>query len=185
MSVNTSIVDRLKSHNFDSSFGARGTLYSYWFGGGYMGSASQNTALINKMRSAGYRKGTKSVPTTGSDWVHDGEIIIRPSDGGLLFPLKHRDGVIPSALTENLWKLAENAPRILGATLLDTNTTMPILAQQYQAMSAEFHFDTLLNIEGNADKDTTAQLKDLLPTLGQELTQIVSKELHKDWKKLR
>ncbi|MCB7303130.1 Ig-like domain-containing protein [Bariatricus massiliensis] len=185
LSVNTSIVDRLKSHNFDSSFGARGTLYSYWFGGGYMGSASQNTALINKMRSAGYRSGTRSVPATGNDWVHEGEIIIRPSDGGILFPLKHRDGVIPSGLSENLWKLAENAPRILGAGLLDTTTITPILAQQNQTTNTAFHFGTLLNIEGNADANTVEQLKDALPSLGQELTQIVSKELHKDWKKLR
>ena len=185
LSVNTSIVDRLKSHNFDSSFGARGTLYSYWFGGGYMGSASQNTALINKMRSAGYRSGTRSVPATGNDWVHEGEIIIRPSDGGILFPLKHRDGVIPSGLSENLWKLAENAPRILGAGLLDTTTITPVLAQQNQTTNTAFHFDTLLNIEGNADANTIEQLKDALPSLGQELTQIVSKELHKDWKKLR
>lgn len=185
LNTNTSIVDRLKSHNFDSSFGARNTLYRYWFGGGYMGSGSQNTALINKMRSAGYRRGTRSVPKNGSDWVHEGEIIIRPSDGGILFPLQHRDGVIPSGLSDNLWKLAENAPRILSGSLLDISGFLTVMPAQAQTVNTQFHFDTLLNIEGSADSNTVQELKDALPSLGKELTQIVSKELHRDWKKLR
>ncbi len=51
LSINTSIVDRLKYHNYDSSFGRRRSYYSAMgFGGNYTGSASQNVSMINWMK---------------------------------------------------------------------------------------------------------------------------------------
>lgn len=187
LNVNSSIVDRLKSHDFDSSMSACRELYNYWGGGGYYsGTYSQNVWLLNKMRSAGYRRGSRSVPISGPDFVHAGEIVIRKSDGGILVPLQRGDGVIPSGLTENLWDLAERAPQLLsGAGLY-----LPAPGRAHQpsgerGLQAQFSFGTLLNIEGNADKDIVDELKSALPALGKELTQIVSSELSDDYRKLK
>ena len=187
LNVSSSIVDRLKSHDFDSSMAACRDLYNYWGGGGYYsGTYAQNVWLLSKMRSAGYRRGTRSVPISGPDFIHEGEIVIRKSDGGILVPLERGDGVIPSGLTENLWNLAERAPQLLGGAGL----YLPSPAAAHQTtrdytMNAEFNFGTLLNIEGNADKDIVDELRSALPSLGKELTQIVSSELSDDYRKLK
>ena len=187
LNVNSSIVDRLKSHDFDSSMSACRELYNYWGGGGYYsGTYSQNVWLLNKMRSAGYRRGTRSVPISGPDFIHDGELVIRKSDGGILVPLQRGDGVIPSGLTENLWDLAERAPQLLS----DAGLYLPLPAAATHAsrehtVNAQFNFGTLLNIEGNADKDIVDELKSALPALGKELTKIVSSELSDDYRKLK
>lgn len=187
LNVNSSIVDRLKSHDFDSSMSACRELYNYWGGGGYYsGTYSQNVWLLNKMRSAGYRRGTRSVPISGPDFIHDGELVIRKSDGGILVPLQRGDGVIPSGLTENLWDLAERAPQLLS----DAGLYLPLPAAATHAsrehtLNAQFNFGTLLNIEGNADKDIVDELKSALPALGKELTKIVSSELSDDYRKLK
>lgn len=187
LNVNSSIVDRLKSHDFDSSMSACRELYKYWGGSGYYtGTYSQNVWLLGKMRSAGYKKGTRSVLSSGADFVHGGEIIIRKSDGGMLVPLKRGDGIIPSGLTDNLWDLAERAPQLLSAA----GVRLPLLTRTVSAagnasVHTEFNFDTLLNIEGNADKDIIDELKSALPSLGRELTKIVSAELSDDYRKLK
>lgn len=187
LNVNSSIVDRLKSHDFDSSMSACRELYNYWGGGGYYsGTYSQNVWLLNKMRSAGYRKGSRSVPISGPDFVHAGEIVIRKSDGGILVPLQRGDGVIPSGLTENLWDLAERAPQLLsGAGLYLPSPGRAHQPSGERGLQAQFSFGTLLNIEGNADKDIVDELKSALPALGKELTQIVSSELSDDYRKLK
>jgi len=138
------------------------------------------------MRSAGYRRGTRSVPISGPDFIHDGELVIRKSDGGILVPLQRGDGVIPSGLTENLWDLAERAPQLLS----DAGLYLPLPAAATHAsrehtVNAQFNFGTLLNIEGNADKDIVDELKSALPALGKELTKIVSSELSDDYRKLK
>lgn len=58
LNVNTSIVDRLKYHNYDSSFSARSRYYKgMGFSGTYTGSAGQNTNMINWMKKNGFASG--------------------------------------------------------------------------------------------------------------------------------
>ncbi len=186
LNINTSIVDRLAYHDYDSSSSARRKLYEYWGGQGYYsGTAAQNVWLLSKMKSAGYRKGSRSVPSTGRDFIHGGEIIIRKTDGGMLFPLKRGDGVIPTGLTENLWDLAERAPELLnnpGIRLAPPANTS-IVSNYHDNKHTEFHFD--INIEGNADDHLIDELKSILPALGKDLTKIVSTELAQDYRKLK
>lgn len=188
LNINTSIVDRLAYHDYDSSSSARRKLYEYWGGQGYYsGTAAQNVWLLSKMKSAGYRKGSRSVPSTGRDFIHGGEIIIRKTDGGMLFPLKRGDGVIPTGLTENLWDLAERAPELLNnpGVRLAPPAELPVTSAYQGGINAQFHFDNLLNIEGNADESLVDELKSILPTLGKDLTKIVSTELAQDYRKLK
>lgn len=188
LNQNSSIVDRLKYNNFDSSMDACRDLYAYWGGSGfYSGTAAQNSWLLSKMQSAGYSRGTKSVTDDGADFVHEGEIIIRRSDNGLLFPLKRGDGVIPSGLSDNLWKLAENAPGILNGTALNLNTGAPfIIGTMNHTLTSEIKIGNLLNVEGDvASDDILAQLKAALPYCAKELAQQVSREFAKDSNKIR
>lgn len=56
--INSSIVDRLKLHNFDSSQSARAGYYKAMGGSGtYVGSASQNNWMISEMRKHGFKQG--------------------------------------------------------------------------------------------------------------------------------
>ncbi len=188
LNPNTSIVDRLAYHDYDSSSSARRKLYEYWGGQGYYsGTAAQNAWLLSKMKSAGYRKGSRSVPSTGHDFIHGGEIVIRKTDGGMLLPLKRGDGVIPTGLTENLWDLAERAPELLQnpGIHLAPLAELPVISAYQGGFNAQFHFDNLLNIEGNADENLVDELKSILPTLGKDLTRIVSTELAQDYRKLK
>ena len=60
LSVNTSLVDRLKYNDFDSSFSARSSYYSAMgFSGKYTGSAAQNTQMLAWLKSNGYRRGVR------------------------------------------------------------------------------------------------------------------------------
>lgn len=61
LNVNTSIVDRLKSLDYDSSFGARAMYFEQMgLGNDYTGSYDDNVAMLDWMKSHGYRKGTRS-----------------------------------------------------------------------------------------------------------------------------
>lgn len=69
--TNSSIVDRLKLHNFDSSRSARAGYYKAMGGSGtYVGSASQNTWMISEMKKHGFKQGGtigKLIRGTGED----------------------------------------------------------------------------------------------------------------------
>lgn len=186
-----SITDRLKYHNFDSSFGARDVLFRHWFNGqSYTGSSSQNSSLINMMRSAGYKKGTKQVGKDGLDWIHDGEIIVRPSDGGILIPLKSKDGVINPQLTSNLMKIASN-PEMLSkinntiAGNLNLKIPTPSLSMgggSTQNMTeVTIKVDKIFEVQsgGNVDKDFAANFKKHMPDFIQEWSKVMSSEIRK------
>lgn len=56
--INSSIVDRLKLHNFDSSKSVRAGYYKAMGGSGtYVGSASQNNWMISEMKKHGFKQG--------------------------------------------------------------------------------------------------------------------------------
>lgn len=108
----TSIVDRLKYFNFDSSFARRKTYFSKMGGSGtYTGSAGQNTWMINQMKAHGYKKGVFKVPDDEWAWTQEGrrtEAIIRPSDGAILTPLAKKDSVLNAEATRTLFNFAND-----------------------------------------------------------------------------
>lgn len=108
LSINSSIVDRLKYNNFDSSFNTRAKLYSAMGGSGsYVGSSSQNVFMLNKMKSAGYKVGSSYIPYNQSNWIHEDELVYRASDGGLLMPLGSGDKVFTKEMSDKLWNMAK------------------------------------------------------------------------------
>lgn len=114
---NTSIVDALKYHNFDSSFEARSMYYSKMgLSGIYTGSASQNLQMISWLRAHGYKNGVKNVPSAGLFWTNEGapETILRKSDGALLTKLDTGDMVLNHAARDNFWNLMNHPDTFLG-----------------------------------------------------------------------
>ena len=109
LNIDTSVVDRLKYYDKDSSFSARAMYWSKIFGGAYTGSPSQNTKLLNYLKSNGYKSGTSNA-ARGYHWTQeDGEeIIYRTADGAVLTPLSSGDMVFDNESSRRLWELSQN-----------------------------------------------------------------------------
>jgi TP901 family phage tail tape measure protein len=128
LEIDTSIVDRLKANDIDSSFGARADYYSAMGGDGeYYGSSDQNIWMLDQLKSHGYRKGTKSatagIHRTDEDGL--GSEVIFSKKYGTLRKLDAGDMVFNADQVEKLWNLSKGitAPNMymdnLGAKLPD------------------------------------------------------------------
>ena len=107
LNTSTSVVDRLKYSNYDSSFSARSDYYSEMgFSGTYTGSAKQNTQMLSWMKKNGYKNGHYRLSKNELAWTQEGrgmEAIIRPSDGAILTPLVKDDSVLKASATSNMF----------------------------------------------------------------------------------
>lgn len=113
LNINTSIVDRLKYHDFDDSFDARRGYYSKMgLPGTYTGTNTQNAQMINWMKVHGYKNGVYNLRQSEWAWTQENgaEAIIRPSDGAVLTPLVKGDTVLNADTTRNLLDLI-NSPK--------------------------------------------------------------------------
>lgn len=122
----TSIVDRLKANDIDSSFGARADYYSAMGGDGeYYGSSDQNIWMLDQLKSHGYKNGTKSaiagIHRTDEDGL--GSEVIFSKKYGTLRKLDAGDMVFNADQVEKLWNLSKGMPNMfvdnLGAKLPD------------------------------------------------------------------
>ncbi len=132
LNKDTSIVDRLKYNNLDSSFSARAQYYSAMGGSGtYTGSAAQNIWMLSQMKSHGYRSGTSNAPG-GYHWTQeDGtEFILRKSDGAILTPLGKGDMVFTNEMSKRLWEMAQGnfAPGISMPDFTSSLDNIPLPA---------------------------------------------------------
>lgn len=128
LEIDTSIVDRLKYNDIDSSFGARADYYSAMGGDGeYYGSSDQNIWMLDQLKSHGYRKGTNSakhgIHLTDEDGL--GSEVIFSKKYGTLRKLDAGDMVFNADQVEKLWNLSKGitTPNMymdnLGAKLPD------------------------------------------------------------------
>ena len=130
LNIDTSVVDRLKYNDKDSSFSARSMYWSKIFGGTYTGSPSQNTKLLNYLKSNGYKSGTSNA-TKGYHWTQeDGEeIIYRTSDGAVLTPLNDGDMVFDNESSKRLWELSKNPEAYMKKYNIDPSTITATIPQ--------------------------------------------------------
>ncbi|MFQ7099326.1 MAG: hypothetical protein ACLRRO_03880 [Lachnospira eligens] len=125
--VNTSIVDRLKSLDYDSSFGARAMYFEQMgLGDDYTGSYDDNVAMLDWMKSHGYRKGTRSATSGVHIYGEDNpgsEVLV--TKYGVLRQFDSGDTVFNKDQVEKLWNLSKGitTPNMymdnLGAKLPD------------------------------------------------------------------
>lgn len=127
LNVNTSIVDMLKSLDYDSSFGARAMYFEQMgLGNDYTGSYDDNVAMLDWMKSHGYRKGTRSATSGVHIYGEDNpgsEVLV--TKYGVLRQFDSGDTVFNKDQVEKLWDLSKGitTPNMymdnLGAKLPD------------------------------------------------------------------
>lgn len=157
LNINTSIVDRLKYFDKDSSWSARATYWNKIFGGAYTGSDSQNVQLLNYLKSNGYKSGT-SHASSGYHWTQEDEkeeFIIRKSDGAILTPLGDGDMVFNNEASKKLWEFSQNPEAYmqrLGLNPADLNVINPL--ENFNASFLPTFSDTIShgqNVNMNVD----------------------------------
>ena len=127
LNINTSVVDRLKLNDFDSSFEARSQYYNQMGGEGqYYATYDQNVWMLDWMKTHGYRKGTKSA-TKGLHIYGENdpgsEVLV--TKYGVLRQFDSGDTVFNKDQVEKLWDLSKGitTPNMymdnLGAKLPD------------------------------------------------------------------
>lgn len=129
-----SIVDRLKSYNFDPSYDSLKSYYAQMgFTDKYSGTAEQNIAMLEWMKKnadkiKGYASGGHNLKKQFAWTQEDGtEYIIRPSDGAILTPLAKGDSVLTSEATKNLWNMANNPIDLIKDNLSVSVPNIPVI----------------------------------------------------------
>ena len=112
LDTNTSIVDRLKYYDFDSSFSARKHYYEQMgFKDNYIGSHTQNVDMLDWMKKnyKGYKHGSKHITHDQDAWTNEGygqnELHYRASDGAIYTRLGEGDMIFTHEQTQKLWEL--------------------------------------------------------------------------------
>lgn len=111
LNIETSIVDRLKWHDWDSSFSARSQYYDQMGGdGNYYATYDQNVWMLDWMKANGFAKGSRNIPKNQIALTQEKgqELIFSKLKGTMLTPLGKGDMVFTKEMSENLWKLAQN-----------------------------------------------------------------------------
>lgn len=109
LNIDTSIVDRLKLHDYDSSFAARSQYYDQMGGEGqYYATYDQNVWMLDWMKSHGYRNGTRSA--SAGVHIYDeedpgSEVLV--TKYGVLRQFDSGDTVFNKDQVEKLWNLSK------------------------------------------------------------------------------
>ena len=161
LNVDTSVVDRLKSHNIDASFEARSRYWDMLIGDGeYYSTYEQNVRLLNWLKDNRYAKGSRRIlfDQLGLTQERGQELIFSKTLGGMITPLRRGDKVFTSEMTENLWKLAQK-PVVPDFNLGDTQ--LPYIGQQNMSNDVNVSFGdvsvTLPNVKNYSDFMREAQ----------------------------
>lgn len=183
LNINTSVVDRLKLNDFDSSFEARSQYYDQMGGEGqYYATYDQNVWMLDWMKTHGYRKGTKSAlgGITLTDEEGVGSELIFSKKYGTLRKLDAGDMVFNKDQVEKLWNLSKGitAPNMyidnLGAKLPDISNMSNNLSNKVDISYGDVTL-TFPNVHNYEDimkqmqKDPKAEKMIQEMTLGQTL----------------
>ena len=116
LNIENSIVDRIKWHDYDSSFAARSQYY---------GTYDQNIFMLDWMKSHGYRKGTKSATSGVHIYDEDNpgsEVIV--TKYGTLRQFDSGDTVFSKEQVQKLWDMSK------GITALTPNMGLNNIANK-------------------------------------------------------
>lgn len=137
LNIENSIVDRIKWHDYDSSFSARAGYYEQMGNDDtYYGTSEQNIQMLEYMKSHGLKKGSKSAPggLTLTDEEGLGSEVIFSKKYGTLRKLDAGDMVFNADQVEKLWNLSKGMPNMfvdnLGAKLPDISNISNNLANK-------------------------------------------------------
>lgn len=107
---------------------------------------------------SGYARGTKYVPKDQLAWTQENgpEMIVSPSTGAVLTKVTKGDSVIPANLTENLFKWGAINPQ---SVLPITSSSVLPGGLNTTPMVIENHYDSLLTVNGDIDKEVFPGVK--------------------------
>lgn len=137
---------------------------------------------VKKSQLKGYATGTKYIDENQLAWLNEHEnleSIIRQRDGAVLRVMEKGDRILNSKSTANLYDMANN-PAKYFAENIGLNNISSISAVRDIGSSISNHYDSLLTVNGNIDKNVLPELKELL----EKAYQYTSQQLTKDAKKL-
>lgn len=146
-----------------------------------------NLGWVKLSQLSGYAGGTTRVGSSQLAWTQEegAEIIVSPSTGAMLTPLKLGDGVIPHNLTKNLFKWGALDPEIVKKCLDSMSNTIAndCISQTVRNITADsqkaardmmssvgqmrsenqrpivVHYDSLLTVNGDITKETFPGVK--------------------------
>lgn len=181
LDISSSIVDRIKWHDYDSSFGARAGYYEQMgYDDPYYGTSEQNIQMLEYMKSHGLKKGSKSahggLTLTDEDGL--GSEVIFSKKYGTLRKLDAGDMVFNADQVEKLWNLSKGMPNMfvdnLGAKLPDISNISNNLANKVDVSYGDvtLSFPNVHNYEDimkQMQKDPKAEKMIQEMTLGQTL----------------
>lgn len=125
LDISSSIVDRIKWHDYDSSFAARSQYYDQMGGEGqYYGTYDQNIFMLDWMKSHGYRKGTKSATSGVHIYDEDNpgsEVIV--TKYGTLRQFDSGDTVFSKEQVQKLWDMSKGITALTPNIGLNNITT--------------------------------------------------------------
>ena len=124
---------------------------------------------------SGYEKGTDRIhgdqlvwTNENKDTKHHGvsELIYRKKDGAVLTPVQDGDSILPANFVSNLAALSAIDPREFGMNVSTTpnlvQTNIPQNISNVGNVTVTNHYDSLLNVEGNVDRDALPGLQKIL-----------------------
>lgn len=183
LDISSSIVDRIKWHDYDSSFSARAGYYEQMGNDDpYYGTSEQNIQMLEYMKSHGLKKGSKSahggLTLTDEDGL--GSEVIFSKKYGTLRKLDTGDMVFNKDQVEKLWNLSKGitTPNMymdnLGAKLPDIPNISNNLANKVDVSYGDvtLSFPNVHNYEDimkQMQKDPKAEKMIQEMTLGQTL----------------
>ena len=133
----------------------------------------------------GYAKGSKYISEDQLAWTQEqGSELITLPDGSVLTKLPRGSGVIPHNLTENLWGLANSAEDIIANTVGNTMKYINNVVNN-GGNTINYHYDSLLTVNGDVDKAVLPELKEILKQSYQYTTQQMTKDALRAGNKLR
>ena len=124
---------------------------------------------------SGYEKGTDRIhgdqlvwTNENKDTKHHGvsELIYRKKDGAVLTPVQDGDSILPADFVSNLAALSAIDPREFGMNISTTpnlvQTNIPQNISNVGNVTVTNHYDSLLTVEGNVDRDALPGLQKIL-----------------------
>lgn len=124
---------------------------------------------------SGYEKGTDRIhgdqlvwTNENKDTKHHGvsELIYRKKDGAVLTPVQDGDSILPADFVSNLAALSAIDPKEFGMNVSTTpnlvQTNIPQNISNVGNVTVTNHYDSLLTVEGNVDRDALPGLQEIL-----------------------
>ena len=144
--------------------------------------------LVKILKLRGYKSGTSNIDEKELNWVHSGEIVYRKSDGAVLRPFNPGDKVFTKDMSDNLWKMAQIDPNAIRKMIESTdqtkfapgkNTVSGSNVSTTTAPVINIHYDSMLTVNGNVDKDALPGLQEILKRSYEYTTRQMTREARK------